>query len=209
MKASNISIILVVCLCLGLLGSCTQPKYMDKEALNAYVNDEENGLFQKKEAQGHEIKLNYRPTGLLIAQELGDVTTAEAEKLKKLQDKYGGQYYFILSLSRGGREALSPAYGGQQQFSENLQTLAFRMGEYVNLTTSASDTIAVADYVFPRTYGMSGTTQLMFAFDKTKAKDTDWVQFNLAEMGLGIGRQNFRFETSDLEKAPQLKVSAK
>jgi hypothetical protein len=75
------------------------------------------------------------------------------------------------------------------------------MNDFVTLTT-AQDTIPVGDFMLNRTYGMSNSTDLLFVFSRDKAKDKDWVQFNLNEFGLGAGNQRFRFRTNDIADAP-------
>jgi hypothetical protein len=99
---------------------------------------------------------------------------------------------------------LQPVDGGSTNFSAMVETLSFRMGEYVALVTSSRDTIPVQDFVLDRTYGMSKSTDLLFVFDKAAAKDSDWIQFNLDEFGLGLGNHRFRFSKEKLDEVPQL-----
>lgn len=190
---------------LGLLSACSSPTFLSEKELKAYVRDTENEVSREREFKGYKINVTYRPSDLLIAQETRGETTVDSAKLTKLRNKYSNYYYFLLSLSRNNKEAEYQAGGGQRQFSELVQTLAFRMSDYVNLTTSAQDTIPVGDYIYPRTYGMSDASTLMFAFNKEKAKDKEWIQFNMKELGLGIGNMNFRFDTDQLENTPKIK----
>jgi hypothetical protein len=88
------------------------------------------------------------------------------------------------------------------QYGDLVQTLSFRMGDYVTLTTDANDTIPVSDFVLNRTYGFSNSTDLLFVFDRKKAEEKEWVQFNLNECGLGIGNQHFRFKMDDIKSIP-------
>ena len=46
---------------------------------------------------------------------------------------------------------------------------------------------------------MTGESKMLFVFNKEKAANKKWIQFNLREFGLGTGNQNFRFKVSDLE----------
>jgi len=177
---------------------------MDKEELLNYVLDENNGLSKTREYKDYKIQVYYKPTDLLILQENGDNTQIAQKEYTRLQEKYSPYDYFILSLSKEKEEALYKSEGFGQ-FSELVQVLSFRMGQYTNLTTTSQDTIPVADYVFPRTYGMGGATNLMFVFSKEKSQDDDWVQFNLQEFGMGLGRQVFRFDRKGLDKAPKIK----
>jgi hypothetical protein len=94
------------------------------------------------------------------------------------------------------------------EYGDLLNTLSFRMHEYVSMTTAKQDTIPVGDFMLNRTFGMSSSTDVLFVFDRAKAKDVDWVQFNLNEFGLGVGNQRFRFDVDDLENAPQVNFPA-
>ena len=192
-----------------LCWACSHPKYLSEEDLKAFITEEDHGLQMSRESNGYGVRVTYRPTDLLILQETRGSTEVPAQALKRLIDKYKDQYYFVLSLSHNDREALYQAGRGMDQFSDLVQTLSFRMASFVHLTTAESDTIPVADYVYPRTYGMGGATNLMFAFDKAKARGKDWVQFNLREFGLGLGNQNFRFKTHDLEYVPGIDFTIK
>jgi hypothetical protein len=182
-------------------GSC-KPEYLSPEALTAFVADENNGCATSAKIGETTIAVTYRPTDLLVHQETGDVAV-DPKKLEALRQKYAAYYYFILSLSHNNKEALHQSSG--EQYSDLVQTLSFRMAEYVTLTTAASDTIPVGDFMLNRTFGMSPSTDLLFVFSKEKAKEKEWVQFNLNEFGLGVGNQRFRFRTKDLEGLPEIK----
>lgn len=192
-----------------MISGCN-PEYLDSEEdLQAYVLDEGNDLIQKKQSKGYDVQVVYRPTDLLILQETGGNTAVGAAQLRQLLDKYKDQYYFILSFSKDNKEALYKMDAGYGHFSDMVQKLSFGMHEHINLTTSGRDTIYVADYVFPRTYGMGSSTSLLFAFEKEKAKDDDWIQFNLSEFGMGLGRQTFRFNKKDMSNIPGINYRIK
>lgn len=187
-----------------LIGACTPPKSLPEKQLSEFVLNESNGLYQKKQTNGMDISLYYKPTGLLVAQEADEKT--KPEEIEQLENKYGNYAYFILDIAAGGKNALYATSGSMGAFSENLQTLAFRMDQYVNLTTSANDTIPVADFIYPRMYGMSKSATVMFVFSKEKIDDSEWVSFNLNEFGMLTGDQQFRFKTKDIKTVPKLKI---
>ncbi|MCG8385703.1 MAG: hypothetical protein MJA30_09195 [Cytophagales bacterium] len=182
---------------LVLLHACGPPGLLDEGELRAYVLNPSNGLTISRSQENVQVRVSYHPTGLLLASDLGSADLVEQQKL------YEGYHYFLISLSKEGKELL---YNEQGDFSNRLRTLAFNMSKYLNLTTSQADTIPVADYTFPRTFGMSGATQLLVVFDRSKTKEKDWVQLNMNEFGFGIGNQRFRFRVKDLENAPGLKI---
>jgi hypothetical protein len=179
---------------------------LSQEELVRYIQDESYGLRKSAVVNGTAIDITYRPTDLWVHQETGgeSVSVAAIDSLRKKYDQY---YYFILSLSRSDKEALNPGEG-LGQYSDLVQTMSFRMAEYVTLTTP-TDSIPVGDFMLNRTYGLSSSTDILFVFSREKAADADWVQFNLNEFGLGTGNQRFRFKTKDLERAPKIKFAGK
>ncbi|MEO0554165.1 MAG: hypothetical protein AAF149_13240 [Bacteroidota bacterium] len=196
---------MVLGMCLAL--ACTRT-YLSERELQAYIQESE-GLSKTKEYKGYQITVSYKPNDLLIAQELGGEQAKSFTQLTELKKKYQDYNYFILSLSKENKEALYKGGGGYDQFSDLVQTLSFRMGNYVNMTTSGSDTIEVADYVFPRTYGMGTATNLMFVFNKKNTEDDEWMQFNIKEFGMGLGNKTFRFRRADLEHVPKIDFTVK
>lgn len=193
--------ILFVCVVCAVV-SCA-PGPLSKDELVAYIREQEHGLKQSVTLGNTTVEVQYRPTDLWVAQELND-GQPQPSQLDSLRKKYDRYYYFILSLSRNNKEALHQVEEGFGQYSELVQTLSFRMPEYVTLTTAAQDTIPVGDFMLNRTYGMSSATEVLFVFSREKAAGQDWVQFNLNEFGLGVGNQRFRFKRSDLEAVPAL-----
>ncbi len=187
-----------------LAGAACSSGPMTVAELETYVKDQENGLTQEIESNGYTIRVTFRPTDLWVKQEVGEGRFPDAQELAKLRHKYNAYYYFIVSLSRNNKEALHQLEGGMEQYSDLVQTLSFRMPQYTTLTTSASDTIPVGDFMLNRTYGLSRSTDLLFVFSREKAGDDAWVQFNLNEFGLGTGSQRFRFDREKLDEAPEL-----
>ena len=185
---------------LFLLFSC-KPDSLSKKELTAFVSDEENGLKKSIDLGNIKVEVFYKPADLMVHQEIShDVIDITA--LSALREKYKNYYYFIVSLSSDNKDALQQT---GDRYGELIQTLSFRMNDYVTLTTPTMDTIPVRDFILNRTYGLSKSTDLLFVFDNEKALDKEWVQFNLNELGLGIGNQRFRFRVSDLQQVPGIK----
>jgi hypothetical protein len=185
-----------------MLYSCSPPEYLPQEDLQAYVRDEANGLSRSVEINHIKMQVLFRPTDLLVAQELRGVTVVTDSLVQEKRKKYAPYYYFILSISSSDKDILD-ASSGHAGFSELLQTVSFRMNQVVNLTTPG-DTIPVADFVYNRTFGLSKSTDILLVFDKSEIGTSDWVQVNLDEFGLGAGKQSVRFKTTDLHSAPKI-----
>jgi hypothetical protein len=187
----------------GFLALSCSKEYLTEKELKKYILDEKNGLRKSIQHGDYTVDAIYRPNDLLILQEIGN-TQPDSATLVKLENKYRGHYYFVLNLSKNGKEAVSTASMPYDEFGDVLQNVSFRMNEFVNITTSKKDTIALADFLYNRTFGMGSSSEILLVFDKKKAIDTDWVQINLTELGLGIGTQNFRFEKEKLEEIPRI-----
>ena len=188
-----------------LFTGCTPSEFESAEALDSYIVSK-SGLSQMREANGYQLKVTYRPTDLLISQEIsGEPEPIDSSSVNRLRKKYRGNHYFLLSISRNNSDALHDAPGGMARFTALVQTLAFRMDNYVGLTTSAKDSVHASASVLDRTYAMTRTTDILFAFNKDKTTGKDWVQFNIGEFGLGTGNLQFRFSAGDLERPLQIR----
>jgi hypothetical protein len=176
---------------------------MKEDALMEYIRDPDHGLYVREIRGDLEVSALYRPTDLLVAQELGSDRPTEAT-LTRFRKKYGSYAYFILGFSRENKDALYNTADSYADFSENLQKLSFRLHEYLHMTTSAQDTVYMADYHFSRMHGMGGSTQVLVAFDRGEIAGKEWVQLNLAELGFGAGRVHLRFDMSDINRAPSI-----
>lgn len=201
MNLKNTIFLLIV-----LAGGCGLNGPVNETELKAYIADPRNGLLQENQSGSLKLQAQYRPVDLLIAQALRTVQNDQDSKIRvrELRKQYGQYHYFALNFSNNDRDALHSAAGNDIYFDQLLQTLSFHMGEYVTLTTSESDTISVADFIFPRMFGSSRSTSLLFAFSREKIGEYDWLQLNMKEFGLGTGGSHFRFRKRDLQKMPEV-----
>lgn len=197
----NNKILGLIILLLSVFCTCSSPRSVSKEQLMAYVLDEDNGLIQSKTVGDYRIELIYRPTDLIVSQELQG-ETMDTIRIQELSRKYGDYLYFLLQTSRGGREVLN-LENGQQEYSKLLQTMAFRMPEYVSMI-QGRDTTALKDFMLDRTYGMSNTTNLLLVFECKDKSFKEDLQIIVGEFGLGIGSVKFQFDPADIKNAPKL-----
>lgn len=186
---------------LALLGAC-QPTQLPAGALADYVADPAHHLRQVQQVGTTEISVTYQPVDLLVARESPDNLHREAT-VDSLRHKYQGSSFFLLSLARNGQEVLQPR-AGFADYSELLQTLAFRMGEHVQVITSRGDTLRPSNYYLDRTYASASASQLLFAFPRLPSGGT-W-RFRIQEFGLGTGNLSFPFEAPSVLAAPTLAI---
>ncbi len=197
-KALALVVHVITMAVLVTLISC-RPQTLTEAELMAFLNDERNGLKKSEEIGGVTATVTYRPTSLLIWQTVGDVTDSVA--LREAHERYGKYCYFTLSFSMQAREALVPSH---PRYAEMVNILSFRMHDYLRMTTSAKDTVEMADFAFNRTFGMAGSTDLLLVFPREALASRKWVQLNLGEVGFGLGNQSFRFLTDDIVTCPEV-----
>jgi hypothetical protein len=187
---------------IAILASCTS-QFKSAEDLQSFITKEKNGLLKSKEVGNINIKIAHRPTDLLINQELNNKSYTE-EDVNRLREKYDKYAYFTLSLSANNQEIESYNVSGQGDFGTRVQQLSFGMSDLVEIHTNQQDTVQVADYVYQRTFGVGNSSDMLFAFEKEKFKDSKWLQFQLGDIGLGIGLNRFRFNTKDIKSVPKI-----
>jgi hypothetical protein len=159
---------------------------------------------QQKNINGYDFSLLYKPTDLLVAQELGENTLKE--RITALREKYQKQLYFTLSMSRNGKELLSTTPKNRQEFGAMVNQLAFGMGEKVHLFTQNKDTLELLDYNYPRMYGMSQSTTMLFVYPRDeKQLSEETLNFTIQDLGTYTGEVKFKIETYKIRNEPRLK----
>lgn len=194
-----ISLLFFIC----MISSCTKT-FDTQEELYAYIQDEDNGYNYKKTVAGVDYVLQYRPTDLLVKQELGDKT--DAVQVDKLRQKYNKYLYFNLSMSKNNQELLSGVARDKAKFGQMVNDLAFGMEEKVHVYTPDKDTLAMADFIYPRMYGMSNATSIMIVYPRdSKYMTQDYLNFVIQDLGLDTGDIKFKLKTQALTNEPQLR----
>lgn len=195
-----------------LIFSCTSKTFDSKEELYAYIKNPKNGYLQQKNVNGYEFSLLYKPTDLLIYQELSEnLKRKERERaIKKLRVKYKKYLYFTLSMSKNGQELLSVTPKNRQEFGAMVNQLAFQMDQKVHLFTAAKDTIPLVDYSYPRMYGMSGATTMLFVYSRDeKYLQEKHLSFTIEDLGTYTGEVKFKIQTEKIRNQLQINLIEK
>ncbi|WP_212003309.1 hypothetical protein [Chitinophaga sp. HK235] len=190
---------------LAVFFSCSRPSPVDKAGMETYLNKSSHHLAQQSSRNGIDISLKYMPQSMLVLQDLSKTQDPGHQALDTLQKKYASQYYFLLSFSKEGKEAIRQL-GDYSLYSKMLQTLAFRMNEYVNITTASNDTVQLSDYAFQQTYGLSDANSLLLAFPAEKIRTASSFHVNIAECGFATGSERFEFKSRDIANIPELDI---
>lgn len=185
-----------------MISSCTKT-FDTQDEMHAYIQDEDNGYHYKKTVMGVDYVLQYRPTDLLVKQELGD--QSDALQVEKLRKKYGKYLYFNLSMSKNNQELLNGLAHDKAKFGQMVNDLAFGMEEKVHLYTPEKDTLAMTDFIYPRMYGMSDATTIMIVYPREATfLNKHYLNFVIEDLGLETGDVKFKLNTQALQKEPQL-----
>ncbi|WP_340076404.1 hypothetical protein [Leptobacterium sp. I13] len=186
------------------LSGCTSKTFDTEEALWVHLKEEKNGYIHQKLVNGITYNIIYRPTDLLVKQELPKNATQHT--IDSLRNKYGQYLYFNLSMAANNRELLSNVAGNKNQFGAMVNQLAFGMGDKVHLYTSKKDTIPLLDYIYPRMYGMSNSTTMMLVYPRDeKITNEKYINISIEDIGLFTGEVTFKILVAPLKNEPKLK----
>lgn len=188
-----------------LLISCSGSTFDTTDEILSFVSEPDNGYFYKKSVNGVDYKLQYRPTDLLVQQELGD--SKDKKTIAKLRNKYNKYMYFNLSMSMNEKELLSNVVGDKAQFGQMVNDLAFNMDEKVHLFTPEKDTLTMTDFIYPRMYGMTNATTIMLVYPRDKKYLQEaYLNLSIEDLGLYTGEVKFKIKTQPLQQEPSLKL---
>lgn len=190
-----------------LLLNCTSKTFESTDSIWVYLKDTDNGYLHKKSVKGYDFSLLYKPTDLLVYQELTEKERDDEKRIEELRDKYRQYIYFTLSISRGNKELLSVTPRNRQEFGKMVNDLAFGMGNKVHVFTPKKDTLELLDYVYPRMYGMSQATTMLFVYprDKKYLKEK-YLNVTIQDLGTYTGEVKFKIPTNKIQNEPKLKL---
>jgi hypothetical protein len=173
------------------------------EEMTAFIADEDNDYQYKKKVNDVDYVLQYRPTDLLVKQELPE--KYNPQQVEALRAKYSKYLYFNLSMSKNNQELLNGMARDKQKFGQMVNDLAFGMDEKVHLYTPEKDTLEMADFIYPRMYGMTNATVIMLVYPRDdKFMKKDYLNFTIEDLGLDTGELRFKLKTQALQNEPQL-----
>ena len=184
-----------------LMLSCTNETFNSETELLEYIQNESNGFLQEKTINGISFSLLYKPTDLLVNQEVKN----GKDKIHELRNKYDQYLYFNLSMSKNNQELLSAVPKNRNEFGQMVNDLAFGMNQKVHLFTKTKDTIEIIDFIYPRMYGMSNATTIMLVYPRNEEKlKDDYLNLTVKDLGLNTGEVKFKIPTKIIKNEPKL-----
>lgn len=191
-------------LCACLVTSCQQQ--LDEAAFLAYIHNPDNGLYQQQTVEGVEVSIQYRPTEILIAQELKN-NPQSGSNLDSLRKMYNSKLHFTLSFSKDEQEVENQFLPDRSQYNQAIQYLSYGLANNISLVSS-SDTIRPLGYVYPRMYSTTGRSSMFVVFDRDQLKEeTGKFYILLQDTQLGLGMLVYPFRQRDLDNIPTIRPS--
>lgn len=182
-----------------MLSSCK--KELSAEEIEQYIQDSKNGTKKSFESEDFKAVISYRPTDLMVNQELV-VGKKDKEALRKNYEQY---HYFVLNLQNNGTDLLNSAAADKSMFAAINEQLSFTLNEHVYALDEKKDTAYLIDFAFPRLYETAKSTAVLLVF-KADALSTDKFKICLKDIGNTTGIIEFDFDKKDLKNIPSLKI---
>lgn len=195
-------VLLIILVFSGLL-SCGGRSIVSEQELKDYIMDPEHGLCRREAKNGIDMEVVYRPSELVSAQQVAGVT--DQKEREKIIRNFASLTYFIIKLSRNGQEIENAYVSDNDKFLQVTSYLSAGIAQDLYLVNKG-DTIRALDAVSTRMFGAATATTVMAIFD-TDVKDKDGsLRFCFDDTGLGLGLNEFEFDTDDINKAPTLNL---
>ena len=186
-----------------LVFSCDTKTFDSQEDLTNFLKNDDHGYLKRKKSNGVTFELIYKPTDLLVAQDLENI--GHVDSLRTMYSKY---LYFTLSMSVNEQEILSQSVSDKQKYGKELTQLLFQMNDNIHLFNEKRDTIVMLDYVYPRMYGMSNKTTLLLVYPRNEIiKKSNSVNLTIEDLGFQTGETRFTFDINKLINEPKLKFN--
>lgn len=182
-----------------LLAGCATP--LPPTEYQAYLSDPAHGLSQTVEANGATIICTYRPTDLLVLQDLTSNPTAGRDSLARA---YAGKTYCTLTLARNGSEIENQFVTNPTAYQQALTYLNTGIAADAFLVTTPHDSVPAAASMYVRQFGTTGHSTLLLVFDTHQLTPQRGFHLTLRGQRLGLGTLRFPFTGSALAALPAL-----
>jgi hypothetical protein len=188
---------------LAFLLACGQKQLiLSQEELMKHVLNPENGLSASIDKEGVKLVMHYRPKDLIIHQNLSQSNRTEIDSLRKALADYE---YFILGLSKEGREIESSYASDPARYNSVIQYLNSGITENIHMINER-DTVDLYEALYIPHFGSSNTTSMLLIFKEGFVKDDDQIKIVFDDPIFGTGKTAFAFEVNNLTHAPNLDV---
>ena len=169
--------------------------------------DPANGLIQTQEKDGITITCAYRPTPLLVLQDLAGASEPETTTSRdSLGRAYAGKTYCVLSFSRNGSEIENAFVTDPPAYQQVLTYLNTGMAADAYLATSSQDSVPALASMYLRQYGNTGRSTVLLVFNTSKLQPEAGFHLTVQAQRLGLGTLRFPFTAHALAALPALQM---
>ena len=179
-----------------LLASCNRP-IKNKVSLEKYLHDFGHGLSKAHEVDKLKASVTFMPWQV--------IATKTKQKSKSSIRTLKSKYYFVLALSANGKELLHQL--PFNQYSEMVQVLAFRMQQYVSITTAEGKVVEPESCLFQQTYGLAKENDVLLVFNRSELENTSEMNLKIKEFGLNFGNLDYEIKTGDIVRIPEIQLN--
>ena len=191
----------------GLLGlgaaGCTGP--LARPAYLAYLADPAHGLTQARDAGTTTATCSYRPTDLLVAQELADradITPAARDSARRA---YAGKVYCTLALARNGAEMETGVINDETALGQALSYLSTGIARDVYLRGAGRpDSVQALGASYARQYGGTGRSTVLLVFAAPGPDVARGFTLTYRDTQFGLAPLHFAFTARALRDVPAL-----
>ena len=187
-----------------LATSCTST--LDHTHYLAYLADPAHGLTLTQEVDGATVTCTYRPTDLVVSQELasgeGNSRSAMVDSVRKA---YATKLYCSLSLAREGGEIENAFIRDEAALGQAISYLNNGIAQDVFVRgLGQPDSVAALAATYPRQYGNTGRSTVLLVFPATQLDVSHGFTCSFRDAHFGLAPVRFVFAASSLRAIPQL-----
>jgi hypothetical protein len=186
-----------------LVTGCKTP--LPPAAYRAYLADPAHGLTQTIEAGGATITCVYRPTELLVLQDLAGQPAPPPATRDSLARAYAGKTYCTLTFSHNGQELENQFISQPLLRQRVVDYLQKGITADVFLATAPGDSVPAAASFYVQQYGISGHSTVVLVFTTPRLRLAQGFHLTLRGQTQGLGDHRFFFTSHDLGALPPLR----
>ena len=95
---------ILILIAIATLCACSSKTFNDSDEVLAFIRNPDNGYYQTKTINGVNFSILYKPTDLLVDQELQN--NFDSFIIDSLRNKYKKYIYFALSMSKNSKRVI-------------------------------------------------------------------------------------------------------
>lgn len=179
---------------------------LDQAHYLAYLADPTHGLTLTQEVDGATVTCTYRPTDLVVSQELaGDEGDSRYPKVDSVRQAYASKLYCSLSLARDGGEIENAFIRDEAALGQAISYLNNGIAQDVFVRgLGQPDSVAALAATYPRQYGNTGRSTVLLVFPAAQLNVSQGFTCSFRDSHFGLAPARFVFTASSMRALPQL-----